>query len=94
MLALLREELPLQLAELEAACAAASLETAREAAHQLRGTAAFYHLGTLRDATHQLETRLRAVTHTDHAQAECEAVHQAIASALTEIDSRLAKLGG
>ena len=94
MLALLREELPLQLAELEAACAAASLETAREAAHQLRGTAAFYHLGTLRDATHQLETRLRAVSHTGHAQAECEAVQQAIASALTEIDSRLAELGG
>jgi len=94
MLALLREELPLQLAELDAAFTATSIDTAREAAHQLRGTAAFYHLGHLRDATNQLEERLRAVTHTDQALVECKTVHDAIASALTEIDSRLAELTG
>lgn len=92
MLSLLREELPLQRAELDSAFAADALDVARDAAHQLRGTAAFYHLGHLREATNALEERLRLVAATDDARPECEAVHRAIATALTEIDARLAEL--
>ncbi len=51
MLMLLREELPIQIRELEEALFKNDLAAARDAAHQLRGTAAFYHLTTLKQAT-------------------------------------------
>lgn len=58
LLQLLREELPLQLRELENALAKRELITARDAAHQLRGTAAFYHLDMLRTVTAAMEQHL------------------------------------
>lgn len=51
MLVLLREELPIQIRELEDALYNDNLSASRDAAHQLRGTAAFYHLTTLKQAT-------------------------------------------
>jgi two-component system sensor histidine kinase BarA len=51
MLALLREELPIQIRELEEALFKNDLAAARDAAHQLRGTAAFYHLAALKQVT-------------------------------------------
>lgn len=59
LLALLQEELPLQLAELERAFEDGQLEAARDAAHTLRGTAAFYHLAQLRQTTSAIEDWLR-----------------------------------
>lgn len=51
MLVLLREELPIQIRELEEALYKKDLAASRDAAHQLRGTAAFYHLTTLKQVT-------------------------------------------
>ncbi|SFF61899.1 two-component system, NarL family, sensor histidine kinase BarA [Fontimonas thermophila] len=59
LLALLREELPQQLRELERAFDHRDLAAAREAAHTLRGTAAFYHLASLRQTASALEEWLR-----------------------------------
>ena len=59
LLALLREELPLQFAELQNAIESGKLEAARDAAHTLRGTAAFYHLAQLRQTTTAVEDWLR-----------------------------------
>ncbi|MES0874446.1 ATP-binding protein [Sinimarinibacterium thermocellulolyticum] len=55
LLGLLREELPRQLRDLESAIDARDLSAARDAAHTLRGTAAFYHLPTLRQTASALE---------------------------------------
>ncbi|NGY04451.1 ATP-binding protein [Solimonas terrae] len=59
LLALLKEELPLQFTELETAMASGKLDAARDAAHTLRGTAAFYHLAQLRQTTAAVEEWLR-----------------------------------
>jgi two-component system, NarL family, sensor histidine kinase BarA len=93
MLAMLRDELPVQRAELDQAFAVKALDTARDAAHQLRGTAAFYQLAALRKVTQSLEDRLLAVQHTDAAQAEHEAVGNAVDDALVELDQRLSLSG-
>ncbi|QHS09823.1 ATP-binding protein [Sinimarinibacterium sp. NLF-5-8] len=55
LLALLLEELPLQWQALDAALREKSLTDARDAVHTLRGTAAFYHLAALRQASQALE---------------------------------------
>lgn len=60
LLALLKEELPLQFAELERCFTSGQLEPARDAAHTLRGTAAFYHLAQLRQTASEVEEWLRA----------------------------------
>ena len=60
LLALLQEELPEQYQALERAVNAESLDEAREAAHTLRGTAAFYHLAQLRQTTAAVEEWLRS----------------------------------
>ena len=91
MLQLLAEELPLQLDEVETACGRGDLSAAREAAHQLRGTAAFYHLGALRECASALETRLRQVTATGEADAAIQAVKQAVAEALGDLQRRRAE---
>lgn len=93
MLAMLRDELPLQRAELDQAFVAKALDTARDAAHQLRGTAAFYQLATLRKVTQSLEERLRAAQQTDEATAEHVAVGQALDDALVELEQRLSMPG-
>ncbi len=62
LLQLLREELPLQLRELEDALTRRELTAARDAAHQLRGTAAFYHLDELRTMTAAMEQHLLSLT--------------------------------
>ncbi len=88
LLALLRDELPLQLAELEQAMAALDLPAARDAAHTLRGTAAFYHLASLRQTTAALEDWLKRATRlqqTPAARRELESVRRAVADTLAAI---------
>ncbi len=58
MRALLREELPLQLRELEDAYASGEMQRLRDAGHQIHGTAAFYRLGSLKQAAAALERRI------------------------------------
>ncbi|HEX4871421.1 MAG TPA: ATP-binding protein [Nevskiaceae bacterium] len=58
MVALLAEELPAQLAELEQAWARGDAVAARAAAHTLNGTAAFYHLDRLRSVAAEIEAQL------------------------------------
>ncbi len=56
--ALLRDELPRQLQEVEAALGQPDRKVAREAIHTLHGTAAFYRLGTLKAAASSVEKTL------------------------------------
>ena len=65
MLALLREELPLQLRELEDAYAAGDVQRLRDAAHQVHGTAAFYRLPILKQAAAALELRVAQTSGVD-----------------------------
>jgi two-component system sensor histidine kinase BarA len=58
MLALLREDLPLQLRELEDAYAGTDPQRLREAVHQIHGTAAFYRLAALKKAAATLELQV------------------------------------
>src|SRR6185503_10739326 len=58
MRALLREELPVQLRELEDAYAAGEMQRLRDAGHQIHGTAAFYRLAPLKQAAAALEGRV------------------------------------
>jgi two-component system sensor histidine kinase BarA len=67
MRALLREELPLQLRELEDAFAAGEMQRLRDAGHQIHGTAAFYRLPPLKQAAAALEAR---VAHARSVEAE------------------------
>src|SRR5581483_3568096 len=67
MRALLREELPLQLRELEEAFAAGEMQRLRDAGHQIHGTAAFYRLAPLKQAAAALEGR---VAHARSVEAE------------------------
>jgi two-component system sensor histidine kinase BarA len=62
LLQLLREELPQQFLDLERAFGERDLAAARDAAHTLRGTAAFYHLASLRQTTSALEQWLLRTT--------------------------------
>jgi two-component system sensor histidine kinase BarA len=61
LLELLREELPQQFADLEKTMGTGDLPAARDAAHTLRGTAAFYHLARLRQTTAALEDGLKGM---------------------------------
>ncbi|ULQ46567.1 ATP-binding protein [Flagellatimonas centrodinii] len=90
LLQLLAEELPLQLEELDAACERDDLPAAREAAHQLRGTAAFYHLGDLRQCAGTLEQRLQQVDAVAEVKAECQAIRSAVGRALNDLQRRRA----
>lgn len=88
LLALLRDELPLQLVELERSMSALDLNAAREAAHTLRGTAAFYHLASLRQTTAALEDWLKRATglqQTPAARRELENVRRAVEDTLAAI---------
>ncbi|EIT70415.1 MULTISPECIES: ATP-binding protein [Hydrocarboniphaga] len=60
LLRLLREELPLQLKELEDAFSRGDAIAARAAAHTLNGTAAFYQLHELKSAARDMEEQLAA----------------------------------
>lgn len=62
LLQLLREELPQQFQDLERAFESRDLAAARDAAHTLRGTAAFYHLASLRQTASALEEWLLRTT--------------------------------
>lgn len=59
--AMMQEELPKQLDELDAAFIDSDLDAARAAAHQLHGTAAFFHLEPLKSHVFLLEKRLNAL---------------------------------
>ena len=58
---MMAEELPRQLAELDGAFVDGNLEEARAAAHQLHGTAAFFHLAPLKEHFFLMEKRLRDI---------------------------------
>ncbi|WP_028006824.1 hybrid sensor histidine kinase/response regulator [Solimonas flava] len=88
LLALLKEELPLQFAELEKAFSAGELERAREAAHTLRGTAAFYHLAQLRQTAAAVEEWLR---HADSLK-KGPAARRELDSVRTAVDDTLAAM--
>lgn len=60
LLRLLREELPLQLRDLEEAFVRGDAIAARAAAHTLNGTAAFYQLHELKSAAREMEEQLAA----------------------------------
>jgi len=88
LLALLREELPQQFSEVEQACAANALERARDAAHQLHGTAAFYHLNSLRHSTATLEQGLKRASGIEGDAMigeQLHAVRTAVAETLSDI---------
>jgi two-component system, NarL family, sensor histidine kinase BarA len=88
LLSLLREELPKQLQDLEQAFGSRDLSAARDAAHTLRGTAAFYHLPTLRQTASALEEwLLRANGLQTGAQnrRELESVRRAVGDTLAAI---------
>lgn len=55
------EELPRQLEQLDEAYIAGTLQACRDAAHQLHGTAAFYHLEPLKSHVQRLERRLNDI---------------------------------
>ncbi len=59
--AMMREELPKQLDELDSAFIDSDLVAARAAAHQLHGTAAFFHLEPLKSHVFLLEKRLNDI---------------------------------
>ncbi len=88
LLALLSEELPKQYSDLEQALTAENLEQARDAAHTLRGTAAFYHLASLRQTTAALEAWLRRTTQLQQGPAirrELDGVRRAVEDTLRAI---------
>jgi two-component system sensor histidine kinase BarA len=92
MLTLLGEELPHQFAELERACRGTDIELARAAAHQLRGTAAFYHLASLRQATAGLEQWLSRTTllqGNPHLEQELQSVRRAVEETLMSIQQKV-----
>ncbi len=88
LLALLRDELPLQLRDLERAFGAQDLLAARDAAHTLRGTAAFYHLATLRQTASALEEwllRANGLPSGSSMRREVESVRRAVDDTLVAI---------
>ncbi len=88
LLALLREELPHQFAALESAFTEDDLDLARESAHTLHGTAAFYHLTSLRQSTAALEhslKRVQAIAGDPRVAEQLNAVRTAVAETLTAI---------
>lgn len=91
LLMLLTTELPQQLRDLESAVESRNLSAARDAAHTLRGTAAFYHLARLRQTTSALEDWLLRAT-TLHAatrsQRELENVRRAVGDTLDAIQKK------
>lgn len=58
LVALLEEELPMLLAQMEEAFAVGDAVTARAAAHTLNGVAAFYHLASLKRLASEMEENL------------------------------------
>ncbi len=61
MVIMIREELPRQLQELDQAYVAGDIVASRNAAHQLHGTAAFFHLQPLKDIVLRMEKRLKEI---------------------------------
>lgn len=88
LLALLQEELPLQFDELERCFNAGQLDAARDAAHTLRGTAAFYHLAQLRQTTSAVEEWL----HGGDTLLEGPTARRALDGVRTAVDDALAAM--
>jgi two-component system sensor histidine kinase BarA len=91
MLTLLREELPLQIGELEEALLKSDLSAARDAAHQLRGTAAFYHLANLKQVTSAFDLhllQLHSLTGDQVWPGMFSEVRQALDQAMSQLNSR------
>src|SRR5581483_9990 len=88
MRALLREELPLQLRELEEAFAAGEMQRLRDAGHQIHGTAAFYRLAPLKQAAAALEGRVahaRSVEAEPRIRDDLSAVREAVMAMLDQM---------
>jgi two-component system sensor histidine kinase BarA len=93
MLTLLREELPLQIGELEEALLKSDLNAARDAAHQLRGTAAFYHLANLKQVTSAFDLHLLQLHSLNGDQVwpgMFSEVRQALDQAMSQLSNRAA----
>lgn len=80
---LLRQELPQQLHELENALNGSDRALARDAAHQLHGTCAFYKFPQLKNAAADIESRL--VRNESPTAAEREALRHAAAQTLSAL---------
>ena len=89
MLQLLLEELPPQFSELEAAMTRADTGAARAAAHQLHGTASFYHLSALKESCATLERRLVRQPAPQEYADEIESVRSNLHETLHDIRQRL-----
>jgi two-component system sensor histidine kinase BarA len=88
MRALLREELPVQLRELEDAFAAGEMQRLRDAGHQIHGTAAFYRLAPLKRAAAALEARVagaRSIESEPRLKDDLSSVREAVVAMLQEM---------
>lgn len=86
LLSLLTEELPAQLADLEREISGERLQQARDAAHTLRGTAAFYHLAQLKQTTAAMESWLKnqdVLTNGPVVRQKLDSVRRAVDETLT-----------
>lgn len=87
LLALLREELPQQLRELEEAFARSDAIAARACAHTLNGTAAFYRLPALKAAASEMEIQLAASAFSGVGDGSLRRLRTAVLSSLAEIST-------
>jgi len=89
MLQLLLEDLPEQFSQLESAMGGSDAVAARDAAHQLHGTASFYHLAALKDSCASLERQLVQLAAPQLCAAELQRVRGNLHSTLGDIRGRL-----
>lgn len=89
LLQLLQEELPQQLTELEAAWKTGDPKALRDAAHQLHGTAAFYHLTALKECCSLLERSIAQKSLPEELTEALDALRAAVRDTLNDIDQLL-----
>lgn len=92
LLNLLQEELPQQYDELLAAARRKDALSARHAAHQLHGTASFYHLSALKESCAALEKRLAQSAPLEQLETELHRVRVQLDITLRDIRSRLPRI--
>lgn len=86
LLQLLQEELPQQLSELETAWRTGEPQALRDAAHQLHGTAAFYHLTALKECCSLLERSIAQKSLPDELTEALDALRAAVGDTLNDIE--------
>ena len=89
MLLLLEQELPQQFAELTQAFDRRDTAALREAAHQLHGSASFYHLADLKEACSKLESHLAYEEQIPLLAVDLEMIRENLSGTLKRIRGRL-----